>query len=322
MENADGLVGLFGFNSWTEKGDWSEEMLDAFRVGAELLFSAVMRSELERRLDNLRQRHSLILEAAGEGVYGLDLEGRTTFVNPAAARMIGWEPADVIGRRQHDVLHHHYADGRPYPAEDCPIYAVMRDGQVREVSDEVFWRKDGTSFPVEYVSTPIVEDGRVTGAVVVFRDATPLVRAAQEQRRREGLLALIGTLAARFITLPPEGASAAVDAAIERIGEFCGVDRVALFVIDPAGERAHVMHEWQATPGVSWMSVLPAIELDVVPTLRESLATGDVWQGDTAAIEEVGGFIAGRMLLEQLGVGAVVHVPLIGDAGALGWLVL
>ena len=122
--------------------------------------------------DQLKNRNELILESAGEGIYGLDSKGNTTFVNPAAARMIGWEAEELIGKSQHKILHHTKPDGSPYPNYECPIYAAFKDGKVHKVNDEVFWRKDGTSFPVEYVSTPIREKGKLVGAVVVFRDIT------------------------------------------------------------------------------------------------------------------------------------------------------
>lgn len=122
--------------------------------------------------EKLKKRNKLILESAGEGIYGLDSEGLTTFVNPAAAKMIGWKQNELLGKSQHKVLHHSRADGTPYPAPECPIYAAFKDGKVHTVRDEVFWRKDGSSFPVEYVSTPIKEEGKLVGAVVVFRDVT------------------------------------------------------------------------------------------------------------------------------------------------------
>ncbi|MBF0357642.1 MAG: PAS domain S-box protein [Magnetococcales bacterium] len=118
------------------------------------------------------RRNQLILDAAGEGIYGLDLEGITTFVNPAAAKMIGWKQEDLIGLSQHNVLHHSHADGSHYNSEDCPIYAALHDGKTHNVKDEVFWRKDGSSFPVEYVSAPIIEMDKILGAVVIFRDIT------------------------------------------------------------------------------------------------------------------------------------------------------
>ncbi|MGF1457893.1 MAG: ATP-binding protein [Leptolyngbyaceae cyanobacterium] len=124
-------------------------------------------------LEQLRRQHRLILNAVGEGVYGLDLEGRVTFVNPAAAAMIDWPIEELIGKSMHVVLHHSHSDGRHYPREACPIYQAFQDGSTRRVTDEVFWRKDGTSFPVEYISTPMHdEEGRLIGAVVTFRDIT------------------------------------------------------------------------------------------------------------------------------------------------------
>jgi diguanylate cyclase (GGDEF)-like protein/PAS domain S-box-containing protein len=113
-----------------------------------------------------------ILECAGEGIYGLDRDGMTTFANAAAIRMTGWSLDDLLGKLQHSVIHHSRPDGTPYPREFCPIYAALRDGEVHHIEDEVFWRKDGTSFPVAYTSTPLKRDGVSIGAVVVFRDIT------------------------------------------------------------------------------------------------------------------------------------------------------
>ncbi len=124
-------------------------------------------------LRKLRRQHQLILNAVGEGVYGLDIEGNVTFVNPAAANMIDWSIDELIGQSMHAVLHHSHVDGTAYCRENCPIYAAFREGSTQRVMDEVFWRKDGTSFPVEYISTPIKEDdGRIIGAVVTFQDIT------------------------------------------------------------------------------------------------------------------------------------------------------
>jgi PAS domain S-box-containing protein len=124
-------------------------------------------------LENLRRQHQLILNAIGEGVYGVDLQGNATFVNPAGAQMIGWEIHELIGKSMHDVLHHSKLDHTPYPTQTCPIYAAFKDGAVHRVTDEIFWRKDGTSFPVEYISTPMRdEQGNLIGAVVTFQDIT------------------------------------------------------------------------------------------------------------------------------------------------------
>ncbi|MEE3913763.1 sigma 54-interacting transcriptional regulator [Pseudomonas viridiflava] len=116
--------------------------------------------------------NQLLLSAVGDGIYSINPDGLATFVNPAGARMLGWEPQDMIGKNIHRIHHHTHADGSHYPVEDCPIYKAVRDGVVHEGRQEVFWRRDGTSFPVEFTSTPVITDGRIAGAVVVFRDIT------------------------------------------------------------------------------------------------------------------------------------------------------
>ncbi|MBU2533992.1 MAG: PAS domain S-box protein, partial [Alphaproteobacteria bacterium] len=128
----------------------------------------------------LERGNQLILNAAGEGIYGVDADGRTTFLNPAAERMLGWRAIELIGRSAHSSIHHSHEDGSGYPIKACPIYAAFRDGKVHRVDDEVFWRKDGTCFPVEYTSTPIEEKGRLLGAVVVFRDVSAQRHAQAE----------------------------------------------------------------------------------------------------------------------------------------------
>ncbi len=118
-----------------------------------------------------RNRH--ILESAGEGIFGLDIHGHITFVNPAGAAMLGYSPQELVGVQMHVLLHHPKSDGLPYLKEACPIYATFANGSIHHVEDEVFWRKDGTSFPVAYSSSPKRDEvGRVSGAVVTFSDIT------------------------------------------------------------------------------------------------------------------------------------------------------
>ena len=122
--------------------------------------------------EQISRQNEMVFNAASEGIYGLDLNGNLTFINRATARMLGWDVEELISKRGHDVLHHSRLDGTPYPPEECPIYSSFKDGIVRFVDNEVFWRKDGTSFPVNYTSTPIWEDGKPIGAIVVFKDVT------------------------------------------------------------------------------------------------------------------------------------------------------
>ena len=112
----------------------------------------------------------LLLNAVGEGIYGFDLSGNAVFVNPAAERMTGWKAEELLGKKIHQYHHHTRADGTPYPADECQIYCTMFDGKRREVNNEVFWRKDGSSFAVEYTSTPVYRKNQLIGAVAIFRD--------------------------------------------------------------------------------------------------------------------------------------------------------
>ncbi len=129
------------------------------------------------------QQAELILQSLGDGVCGLDKRGRVTFVNAVAASLVGWNADQLIGQRMHDVLHHSRADGSPYPDHECPIHGSFQKGISCRVEDEVFWRKDGSNFPVEYTSTPIEENGETRGAVVAFRDITQ--RRATQQDLQE-----------------------------------------------------------------------------------------------------------------------------------------
>lgn len=138
-----------------------------------LCLAATCNTDLDRALDELRHlrtMHELILNAAGEGIYGLDKTGKATFGNAATKAILGWKPEEVIGKSAHATHHHSYADGSPYPPTECPIYAALQDGEVHHVDDEVFWHADGSAVPVEYTSTPICDGGEIQGAVVVFRD--------------------------------------------------------------------------------------------------------------------------------------------------------
>ena len=112
----------------------------------------------------------LLLSSVGDGIYSINKQGLCTFINPVGAKMLGLKPEDVLGKNIHKVHHHTHENGTHYPVEDCPIYAAVHDGIVHEGIQEVFWRCDGSYFPVEFTSTPIIRDSEIIGAVVVFRD--------------------------------------------------------------------------------------------------------------------------------------------------------
>jgi PAS domain S-box-containing protein len=139
----------------------------------------------ERLFQDIERGNQLILRAAGEGIFGVNAEGRTTFVNPAAEAMLGFEAGELVGSDMHATVHHHRPDGAEYPQQQCPIYAAFRDGAVHHVENEMFFRKDGSGFWVEYTSTPIRDRGRLVGAVIIFRDVS--ARHAADERLRAAL---------------------------------------------------------------------------------------------------------------------------------------
>ncbi|QIN82884.1 PAS domain S-box protein [Rubrobacter tropicus] len=143
------------------------------------------RVRVDEELARQVRRNESILNSAGEGIYGLDRAGRVTFVNPVASSMLGYEIEELVGRPMHELTHHTTSDEKPYPSGKCPIYRAITDGTFHRVADEVFWRKDGTSFPVEYASTPIFEGGEAVGAVVTFSDITERKGDEEALRRAE-----------------------------------------------------------------------------------------------------------------------------------------
>jgi PAS domain S-box-containing protein len=164
------------------------------QVNAHLQAEIAERQQAETALAQLNRRHKLILDSAGEGIYGVDLQGRTTFVNPAAARMLGWAVEDLIGQPIQDIVCHTMRGGAPCSYDACPPLAACRDDVVQHVHEDVFWRQDGTSFLVEYVSTPIREDDTLVGAVIIFKDITERKRLEREMQSADRM-ALVGQLA-------------------------------------------------------------------------------------------------------------------------------
>jgi PAS domain S-box-containing protein len=127
----------------------------------------------EQALRESEDKLRLLLDSTAEAIYGIDLEHRCTFCNPACLRTLGYERVDeVLGKNMHDLIHHTRADGTRFPVEECRVHRVTRTGEGVHAEDEAFWRADGTSFPVEYWSYPQRRGNEVLGAVVAFNDIT------------------------------------------------------------------------------------------------------------------------------------------------------
>ena len=150
-----------------------------------------METEYKQSVEALREseeKSRLLLDSTGEGIYGVDLEGNCTFSNPACLRILGYgDVGDLLGKNMHEIIHHTRHDGTPYPEEECRIYQAFRQGEGTHVDDEVLWRADSTSFPAEYWSFPIRQDGELVGSVVTFVDISERKQVMEELSKSEAL---------------------------------------------------------------------------------------------------------------------------------------
>ncbi len=293
------------------------EFFDVLKVAAEMFSNALARKELSLEHERLARRSQLILDAAGEGIYGLDTDGRATFVNQAAAKMLGWDPEELIGRRQHDVLHHSHRDGSPYPAEECPIYAAYHDCATHSCDDEVFWRKDGTSFPVEYASAPLIEGERALGAVVVFRDITARKAADAERRRHADLERVITMFASNFINRPTEELGDGITKALGELCRICGADLTGVLIL--TDDHSELRQEYvAASPGwagdTDILRSLPRARR--VWTVRTTVAGSAVNVGSPAELPPEADYE--RDVMRALNVYSYISVPMVTGRAVLG----
>jgi PAS domain S-box-containing protein len=149
----------------------------------------ITRDERERAIQSLREseeRVRLLLDSTAEAIYGIDVQGNCTFCNAASLRLLGYDnPSDLLGKQMHWLIHHTRADGKRYPIEECKIYIGFREGKGSHSDDEVLWKKDESSFPAEYWSHPVFQDGKPIGSVVTFLDIAERKRAEEALRRSE-----------------------------------------------------------------------------------------------------------------------------------------
>jgi two-component system sensor histidine kinase/response regulator len=161
----------------------SERTLELTSANTRLADEVAERKHTEEALRQSGELVMLLLDATPESIYGIDAQGNCTFCNPSFLRLMGYQDSkELLGRNVHALIHHTRPDGSPYPVQDCHIYEAFRSGQGTHVDDEVFWRKDGTSFPAEYWSRPVHRGGKPVGTVVTFVDVTQRRQAEQTLR--------------------------------------------------------------------------------------------------------------------------------------------
>ena len=157
------------------------------------------RKKADEELSELKQEYERIFNTVSDGIHSIDNDGNIIFENLASAKMLGWDIKELIGKPAHATIHHTRADGTAYPKSKCKIYATLYDGIIRQIEDEVFWRKDGTSFPVAYTSAPkLNEKGEIIGSIVTFRDITERKKAVKQLEESEEKFR-------QFINLAPVG---------------------------------------------------------------------------------------------------------------------
>jgi len=166
---------------------------------ADLLFEHQKRAH--RKIEWLTTHNDLILNSAGEGIFGLDIKGGITFINPAGAKLLGYSEVELIGKNGHSLLHHTRPDGiTPYKPDECPISRILSGKEkVQSIASDIFWKKDGSRLPVEYIITPIIEHGKLTGAVLAFKDIGKRIEAEAKLRARARQQAAVAELGQRAL---------------------------------------------------------------------------------------------------------------------------
>ena len=156
---------------------------------------ARLNTKLKKSKISLEHQHDLILNSVCDGIYGVDTKGNCIFMNRSMCLNTGWKIEDFQNGNQHDLLHHTHEDGSEHKREDCPVYLTFSDKKQRYIDNDIFWKKDGSSFPVEYSSTPMIDHkGDAVGSVVVFRDISERKLADEEKRRHQKEIAHMARL--------------------------------------------------------------------------------------------------------------------------------
>jgi PAS domain S-box-containing protein len=252
-----------------------ELSLASWRTKEGLFFSGIIRNILRRKraeesVVRLSHHNALILDSAGEGIFGLDPQGCATFVNATAARMLGWSSAELIGKPLAPLLYGSRDGESAHATDPFCLSSALRDGAIHRIQNDTFNRKDGSLFPVHYVTSPIREQDRVAGAVVVFQDIAERIRLESLQQAQLS----ISHILAQACTV-----NEAIPQLLHVVGEMGEWDLALFWRPEPTGETLSCRGTWVRAsrrwdeflavcrssefphgmdfPGIAWMSKLP-----------------------------------------------------------------
>jgi polar amino acid transport system substrate-binding protein len=214
--------------------------------------------ENQAQLERAEERSRLLLESAGEGIFGVGEDGLVNFINPAGLKMLGFSAEEVIGQNIHSLIHHSRADGTSYPTEECPMHHSLSKGTVSNIDDEVLWRKNGSSFPVEYTSVPIRKDGAVVGTVVLFHDITERKQAEEELQK---LSSAVEQSQVSVVITDPDGTIEYVNPTFTEVSGYSAEEAV--------GQNPRVLNA-----GIQ--------SAEFYKEMWDTIMAGNVWQGEFA----------------------------------------
>ncbi|HEY5640919.1 MAG TPA: ATP-binding protein [Dehalococcoidia bacterium] len=262
---------------------WSHPiMLGGELAGCVVAFVDI--TERRKAEDSLRESEETVrglLNATGQGIYGVDLDGNCTFANPSCVGMLGCQSDEsLLGKNMHQLIHHTRPGGEPYPVEECHIYQAFREERGIHISDEIVWRLDGTSFPAEYWSHPIMLGGKLAGCVVAFVDISERVRVEEELRQSEKLSAL-GKMSAGLAHELNNPAAAAQRAAAQMAEHLADFESLAIRVSRHglSGQQWDQLRQRQAEPASSAMSALDlADQEDAISQWLADHGVDDGWK--------------------------------------------
>jgi PAS domain S-box-containing protein len=266
-------------------------------------------------LDALTRQHQSILDSVGDGIWGMDMEGKVTFVNRSGANMLGYSPQELLGRDMHALVHHSHADVSPDLVHECPLFSSLRSETPVHVNDDVFWRKDGQSFPVEYVACPLLDNGRVDGIVVAFKDVTE--RRSLDRMKDEfistvshelrtpltSLRAALGLIAGGALEKRPEKVPQMLDIALSNCDRLVRlVNDVVDFERLGSGNLPLHKKEWNAIDLLrSALNVERASAARAGITFRIDAQPVDVWVDGDRILQALGNLIRNAIKFSEKG---------------------